>query len=332
MSPDPARPEPADARGPVPELAIELRNVGKRFGSAWVIQELDIAVEAGTIFGVFGPSGAGKTTTIRLVLGLISADAGSLRVLDTDPRRFGALQRSCIGYMPQNFVLYPELTVTENLSLVASLYGLGWWKRRAPMRRVLELVQLWEHRRKQAAHLSGGMRRRLELAAALIHDPKLLVVDEPTAGIDPILRAKMWDHFRELRDQGRTLLVTSQYVTEAEYCDRVAVLGHGRLVAIGSPAAVRRQAMGGDVVDVTAERFDWSIVDELKRLDGILNVQPRSYDALRLTVSRAGEAIPRVLALLAAQGIDVKQIQEYRPSFDEVFVRLVEQADALTLA
>ena len=305
---------------------IVVRQGGKRFGPAWVVRDLDFAVEPGTIFGLFGPSGSGKTTTLRLLLGLLGPDEGEVRVLGTTPSRFKARTRARIGYLPQLFVLYPELSAWENLDLVASLYGMGWWKRREPMRRVLELVELWDDRRKSASQLSGGMQRRLELAAALVHDPELVIMDEPTAGIDPILRARFWDHFRSLRGQGRTVFVTSQYVTEAEYCDRIAMLGRGRLVASGTPADVRRQAMGGELIDIVADRLDRPLVEKLERLSGVRASNVVSFEELRLTVDRAGAAIPRVLAVLAAEGVEVRHVQEHRPNFDEVFVRLMEGA------
>jgi ABC-2 type transport system ATP-binding protein len=244
-------------------------------------------------------------------------------VLGTAPDRFSARTRRRIGYLPQLFVLYPELTVLQNLSLVASLYRLGWWPRRKAMRRVLDLVELWPDRGKTAQTLSGGMQRRLELAAALVHDPELLVVDEPTAGIDPILRAKFWEHFHALRAQGRTLVLTSQYVTEAEHCDRIAVLARGQIIAQGAPDDIRRQAMGGEILEVVTEGLRDGVANRLNRLAGIRTVRQLSYQQLELTVERAGEAIPPVLALLGAEGVAVRSIQERRPSFEEVFVRLV---------
>jgi ABC-2 type transport system ATP-binding protein len=309
------------------EAAIDVRDVSKSYEDTAVVSDLDLTIGCGTIFGLFGPSGSGKTTAIRLILGLLKADSGDLRVLDADPRRFRARTRARIGYMPQLFVLYPELTVQENLGLVASLYGLGWLKRRRPMRQVLEFVELWEHRRKLASDLSGGMKRRLELATALVHNPELIVVDEPTAGIDPILRAKFWDHFRELRDQGRTIFVTSQYVTEAEYCDRLAILGKGRLVAVGTPEMIREQAMGGEIVEITAEGLDNRVVNVLSSLEGVRSVNRFSYDRVQLVVEQAGSAIPQVMNALADNDVEAKQVQEYRPNFDEVFVKLMEETD-----
>jgi ABC-2 type transport system ATP-binding protein len=292
-----------------------------------VLRNLGFAVETGTIFGLFGPSGSGKTTAIRLLLGILAPDDGEIQVLGTPPNRFSARVRSRIGYMPQQFVLYPELSVSENLHLVASLYGLGWLKRRRPMRQVLEFVELWEHRRKLANDLSGGMKRRLQLATTLVHGPDLIVLDEPTAGVDPVLRSKFWEHFRELRDQGRTLVVTSQYITEAEYCDRIAVLGRGELVALGTPDAVRQQVTGGETVDVVADGLDRRLVAALGALDGVRSVNRISYEQLRLTVDQASTVIPRVLATLAESTAEVQRVQEYRPNFDEVFVTLMEQSD-----
>jgi ABC-2 type transport system ATP-binding protein len=311
-----------------PSAAVEVRDAGKRFGANWVVRKLNFTAERGAILGLLGPSGSGKTTTIRLMLGLVGLDEGEIRVLGTDPRRFRAPTRACIGYMPQLFVLYPELSVSENLSLAASLYGMGWLKRRKPMRRVLEFVELWDERGKVANDLSGGMKRRLQLAAALVHDPELIVVDEPTAGVDPILRAKFWDHFRELRHQGRTIVVTSQYVTEAEYCDRVAMLGRGELAAIGTPEGLRQQAFGGEMVDVLADGIDRQLAGDLAGVQDVKNVRALSYDRLRLTVESASVAIPRILAIVERNGAKVRQIEEYRPNFDEVFVQLMEQSHA----
>jgi ABC-2 type transport system ATP-binding protein len=323
-----------EERGPwSPEAAIEVRGAGKRFDETWVVRNLDFTVERGSIFGIFGPSGSGKTTTIRLLLGLLGADEGEIRVLGTSPRRFKSRTRARIGYMPQLFVLYPEHSVMENLSLVASLYGLGWLKRRKPMRRILEFVELWDHRRKTASELSGGMKRRLELATALVHTPDLIVVDEPTAGVDPILRSKFWEHFHELRDEGRTIFVTSQYVTEAQYCDNVAFLGRGELVAVGTPEEVRKQAVGGEIVEVLAGNLDDRHIRLLGSLDGVAVKRIRRvYDdqgllaRLQLTVDEAGQAVPRILAALGDSGAEVQQVEEYRPNFDEIFVLLMEHS------
>ena len=311
--------------------AVALHDVGKRFDDLWAVRHLDFEVAPSTIFGLFGPSGSGKTTALRLLLGLIRPDEGELRVLGRAPRSFGSTTRARVGYMPQLFVLYPELSVRENLDLAASLYGLGWFRRRGAIRRTLEFVELWEHRGKVGDQLSGGMKRRLQLAAALLHTPELLVVDEPTAGIDPILRAKFWEHFRALRDAGHTIVVTSQYVTEAEYCDQIAFLGRGELVARGTPDEVRDRALGGDLVEVVADGLRRDLVEALTTLEGVRGATRISYEQLNLIVDRADQVIPRVLALLNESDVEVKQVAESRPNFDEVFVRLMEQSDVASV-
>jgi len=309
------------------EPAIKVEHAGKQYGTTWVVEDLTFNVDQGRIFGLFGPSGSGKTTTLRLLLGLVGLTAGKLWVLGEQPRRFRARTRAKIGYMPQLFVLYPEMSVLENINLVASLYGMGWLKRRKPIREILEFVELWEHRTKVAGDLSGGMKRRLELATTLVHNPDLLIMDEPTAGIDPILRAKFWDHFRALRDQGRTIIVTSQYVTEAEYCDEILVLAKGRMVEQGTPAEVRDKAMGGEIVEVVAEGLNRRLAEELRgSIEGFKGYNLKSYDHLELTVEQAAATIPQVLSALQERKIEVQQVQEYRPNFDEVFVRLMENS------
>ena len=186
-----------------------------------------------TSSGLIGPSGAGKTTTIRVLTGALVPTNGKVSVLGEEPRHFRRQTRERIGYMPQSFTLYPDLTVRENVDFVASLFGM--LVPRGTDQAGPELVDLWDVRSRRAGRLSGGMQRRLELACALVHDPALLFLDEPTAGIDPLLRARIWTELHRLRDAGRTLIVTTQYVNEAESCDRVALISDGRLLALATP-------------------------------------------------------------------------------------------------
>ena len=208
----------------------------------------------GEIFGFIGPSGSGKTSTIRLLTGVYGPNEGRIRVMGIAPDHPSRVMQEKFGYMPQLFVLYPNLTVRENLNFVASLYGLNPFKRKKRVDQLLKFVELWDARNKLAEHVSGGMQRRIELAASLLHDPPLLFVDEPTAGIDPVLRRKFWDEFERLRGEGRTIFVTTQYVGESEHCDRVGVIRNGRLIALDTPVALRRTAFGGDMIDIEAER------------------------------------------------------------------------------
>jgi ABC-2 type transport system ATP-binding protein len=299
----------------------KLQGISRRFRDVLAVDDITLDVARGTIVGVIGPSGSGKTTLIRMLTGTLEPTSGTLSVLGETPRKFRRHTRERIGYMPQNFVLYPELTAAENVAFVASLFGLLWNRRRKRVREVLELVELWDERNRRADRLSGGMQRRLELACALVHEPVLLFVDEPTAGLDPVLRQTIWTEFRRLRDEGRTLVVTTQYVGESEYCDQVAVLAQGRLVALASPEELRRRALGGDVLDVETERaFDGNILTSLPGVKEIRQSQPRRF---LVVAEDAGEATPRVVQEITGMGGTVVSSSEYRPSFDEVFAELV---------
>ncbi|MFN8020336.1 MAG: ABC transporter ATP-binding protein [Acidimicrobiales bacterium] len=214
---------------------IDVRGVRTIYGEQRALDGIDLCVDAGTIVGVIGPSGCGKSTLVRAITGIERPTEGEVRVFGIDPADATARQRGRLGYMPQLPVLFPHLTVSANLSFIASLYGVPWRGRRARLARLLDLVDLGPHRRKLVAQLSGGMQRRLTLAATLVHDPMLLVLDEPTAGVDPLLRDRFWTHFRTLRDEGRTIVVPTQYVNEAVSCDAVAVMAGGRLLAVEPP-------------------------------------------------------------------------------------------------
>ena len=313
----------AEAREPASPTteALHLRNATMMFGGMAAVRDVSLSVAKGTILGIIGPSGAGKTTMVRLLTGALKPTRGSVRVLGEDPRQFRRRTRERIGYMPQLFTLYPDLTAGENVNFVASLFGLLWPRRRRRVHEVLRTVDLWPARGRRAADLSGGMQRRLELACALVHEPALLFLDEPTAGIDPLLRARVWEELHRLRSLGRTLLITTQYVTEAEECDMVALIAEGHLIALDTPDDLRRKATGGDLIEVeTAARFNASKLVSLPHVRSVSQQSPRTF---RVTVDDAGTATPDVVSAVAAAGGEVVSAREYRLSFDEVFAELV---------
>jgi ABC-2 type transport system ATP-binding protein len=226
--------------------------------------------------------------------------------------------------MPQLFTLYQDLTARENVDFVASMFGLLWPRRRRRTKEVLKLLELWDARGRRASAMSGGMQRRLELACALVHEPSLLILDEPTAGIDPLLRVTIWKELHRLRDAGRTLLITTQMVSEAEECDEVALIAHGRLIAMAPPEALRREATGGDVIEVETT----NVVDgtALEQLPGVIAVRQIGARKLRVTVEDGATGLPTVVDAVGATGAEVASAQEIRASFDEVFATLVERA------
>jgi ABC-2 type transport system ATP-binding protein len=305
--------------------AVVLDGVTKTFPGVTAVDDVTLAVPRGTILGVIGPSGAGKTTLIRLLTGGLRPTAGHVRVLSERPSRFRRQTRERIGYMPQLFSLMPDLTAGENVDFVASLFGMLWLKRRRRVREMLRLVELWDVRGRRASKLSGGMQRRLELACALVHDPVLLLLDEPTGGVDPLLRRSIWDELRRLRGKGRTLLVTTQYVTEAEECDAVALIARGRMIALGPPEHLRREASGGDLIEVeTARAFD---ADSLLGRPNVRAVDQRGPRQFIVAVDDAGEALPSIDEMLREAGGEAVAAREFRLSYDDVFARLVGGTD-----
>jgi ABC-2 type transport system ATP-binding protein len=309
---------------------IRVRGVTKRFNSHAVVRDLTFDVQQGEIFGFIGPSGSGKTTTIRLLTGVYEPTEGEIRIMGVPPSHPSRQVQERFGYMPQLFVLYPNLTVRENLNFAASIYGLGARLRRRRIKELLDFVELKDARNRVAANVSGGMQRRIELAAALLHNPPLLFVDEPTAGIDPVLRSKFWDEFRRLRNEGRTIFVTTQYVGESEYCDRVGVIRNGRIIALDTPVGLRRAAMGGDIVDIVSDDFTASVVYNLSRLDSVKEVRPRSRNEVRVYVENAGSTIPLLIDAMKANNCSISNIAEYKPAFDEVFIELMNRDAEIT--
>lgn len=311
-------------------VAISAAGLTKLFGKAVGVQNISFEVPRGKILGFIGPSGSGKTTTVRLLAGIYKPNAGQITVLGHPPMQFSQRLREKIGYMPQQFALYPELTVWENMNFAASIYGLR-FERQQRLNELLEFVKLSEHKSKLARNLSGGMQRRLSLAATLIHNPELIFLDEPTAGIDPVLRRVFWNHFKELQAQGRTLFVTTQYVGEAAYCDMVGVMANGQLLMVETPGGLRRRAFGGEVVELhTKERLTHKDLQRLRSLPCVTGKINRLENStgLRLVVDTARTAIPALLEWCQKEYVTTESIEEYLPPFDDVFVELVKDVSA----
>jgi len=315
----------------VNKYAVIMKKASHDFGGGAGVFDLDLALPAGSILGVIGPSGCGKTTMIRMVNGILGTTSGEVLVLDKDPIRFTANEKTKIGYIPQHFVLYPNLNVQENMHFIGGIFGMNNSERKDKIQSLLEFVDLIDAQKRLARKLSGGMQRRLMLAGALLHTPDLLIADEPTAGIDPILRARIWENFRALRDQGKTLIVTTQYVGEAAYCDKVAVMRKGRLITVDTPQGLQHQAMGGEAVHIEVDSSQ--IKDAMQFLIGLPQVArvdpvPDKPNSLYVFVENASKAIPMLLSQLKeSEGITPTIAEPYLPPFDEVFVRLIQRVE-----
>jgi ABC-2 type transport system ATP-binding protein len=310
---------------------IEMQHVTKTFGEKQAVSDISLIVPSGQIFGLVGPSGCGKTTTIRMLTGVYTPTDGKLRVLGSSPQYFDKRVRERIGYMPQLFVLYPTLTVWENLNFVASLYGLNWFRRRKRLEMLLDFVELRPARNTLAANISGGMKRRLELACSLVHNPELLFADEPTAGVDPVLRGKFWEHFNQLKADGHSLVVTTQYVAEVAYCDQVAVMRNGRLLMVDTPNGLRRQALGGEIIRITVDAEDElnarRILNQMRFIHHFERPSGAPLGTLDIYVQDAGSSLPEVISGLNQDStIDMRHAEEYTPPFDDIFIILMEHA------
>ncbi len=309
-----------------PGDVVDAEELTKTFGKEIAVDSLTMHVPRGTIFGFIGPSGCGKTTTIRMLTGVHKPTSGQVTVLGKNPIRFSKSDREKIGYLIQNFVLYPELTVWENLNFAASFYGVTLF-RYGRLNRLLDFVELKEDKGKLAGKLSGGMQRRLSLAATLVHNPELLFLDEPTAGIDPLLRRKFWDYFKELQKQGHTLFVTTQYVGEAAYCDLVGVMYAGKLLMVETPENLRKKAFGGEVVRIKSDK--WIPHDSranLERLPFVRGpIKMINDQEMEVIVDEASTAMPQLVEAAQGEKINVETIEEIFPPFDDVFVRLIEK-------
>lgn len=319
------------------DVVIAATGVRRIHGQDAGVQDADLEVPRGTIVGLVGPSGSGKTTMVRLILGVYPPDAGELSVFGKRPMAFDADDRRRIGYLPQSSLLYPDLSLRHNLNFVASLYGLPWRSRwwpkgkagkraRARIDEALGLVDLQDRQGVRLGNSSGGERRRLALAAAMVHEPELLVLDEPTAGVDPVLRRRLWDQFKALRDDGRTVFVTTQYVNEAAHCDLVAVLMDGRILLVDTPEGLRRTAYSGELVDIELDRaVPDGELEGVSHVDGVRRLHERvGWRKLRYVVRSAEDTIPDLVAWFQDRGVTVETAAPFEASFDDVFVALVE--------
>ncbi len=299
----------------------------KSYGEDTGVFDLDLSIEPGSIVGLIGPSGSGKTTTVHMLTGITDWDSGTAEVLGESPARFSRQTRSRIGYMPQHAILYPDLTLRENLDFAASLYGVP-LRRSELVDRLVDFVELEGAIDRLPDEASGGEKRRIMLAATLIHDPDLVFLDEPTAGVDPVLRRKFWDRFEDLADEGKTLLVTTQYVGEAAFCDYVAVLARGRVLTMDTPDGLRRTAYGGEMIETAfAEPPDANGILSLRALPGVDSLEWVDSTRIRLVVEDAETATPAINQWAGDHGLELVRNERYLAAFDDVFVELVDKLD-----
>jgi ABC-2 type transport system ATP-binding protein len=305
------------------DLAVVTRGLTKRFGHLVAVDHLDLTVRAGELFGFLGPNGAGKSTTLRMLCGILEPTEGEGRVLGIDLRRDPERVKSAIGYMSQRFSLYDDLTVEENLTFYARVYMVPRARRAARIQQMVRLADLGGRERQLAGELSGGYRQRLALVCALVHQPRLVFLDEPTAGVDPVSRRTFWALIRRLADEGTTILVTTHYMDEAELCDSLGFIYQGRLIAHGSPDRIKREAFGRSVVELEVEdlRAAAEVLADAAAVEEVVRVGTR----LRLVMAPGGPGPEEVEALLAGRGLRVAWVRRVEPSVEDLFVSFVDR-------
>lgn len=306
---------------------VEVRELTKRYGSFTAVDKVSFEVQRGEIFGYLGANGAGKSTTIRMLCGLLPPTEGHATVSGVDISHPLGVKRA-IGYMSQKFSLYVDLTVEENLTFFAGAYGLSGRRRRDRIAASLELADLTDRRRTLTGELPGGIRQRLALASALLHEPKVLFLDEPTAGVDPTARRGFWRVIRQLARAGTTLFVTTHHLDEAEYCERVGLMVDGRLVALDTPPGLKREHVPGVMMSV-AGPTPRALRDALAGNLDVLQIQPFGQQVHVRTRAALGTPESLLQALGAAgQGAAIEQVD---PTLEDVFLELVgRSANAAT--
>ncbi|MEW6287753.1 MAG: ABC transporter ATP-binding protein [Chloroflexota bacterium] len=298
------------------EAVIQVENLTRRFGDFVAVDHVNFEVQAGEVVGYLGPNGSGKTTTIRMLLGLLEPDEGKATVLGFDAFKQSEQVRAQAGYMSQKFAIYDDLTVLENLTFYGGVYGIT---DKARISHTLELVGLNGHESTLTRSLSAGWRQRLALGISLVHEPKLLFLDEPTSGVDPTARRAFWDLIYELADDGVTILVTTHYMDEAEYCERVGIMRDGKLLAMDTPSNLKRDIIPGDVWEVYTEPLEAGL-EALPEIEGVLRVG-LAGDHLR-TIVESGNRKDDLLRALRGKSVNVKDIVVGEPTLEDVFISL----------
>ena len=302
--------------------AIAVENIVKRYGTFEAVKGVSFSVNEGEIFGLLGPNGAGKSTLIRMMTTLVPITAGRAIVAGHDVAKESDAVRRVIGVIPQALTSDPDLTLEENLSIYAKLYGVPKAERKANIQEVLEAVDLVKWRDAQTKTLSGGMRRRLEIARGLVHNPHIFFLDEPTTGLDPVSRIAVWEMLDKLRkERNLTMILTTHYMEEADkLCDRIAIVDHGNLVALGTPIELKQNVPGANVVEVHFDRETPEWKGRLEKLEGVTSVQAESAGFYRVLTSSGSATTMQLVELAASLGETLTSLSVQNTSLDDVFV------------
>jgi ABC-2 type transport system ATP-binding protein len=304
------------------ENAIEVEHIVKKYGEFTAVDDVSFAVKEGEIFGLLGPNGAGKSTLIRMMTTLIPITAGTARIAGHDVQKEADAARRAIGVIPQALTSDLDLTIEENLNIYAKLYDVPAKKRKAAIDELLETVDLTKWRDAQTKTLSGGMRRRLEIARGLVHSPRIFFLDEPTTGLDPVSRVAVWEMLTNIKSHRQlTILITTHYMDEADrLCDRIAIVDHGKLVALDTPAALKASVPGSNVIEAQFVNApaDWE--QRLQSLNGVTSVKHEGAGMYRVLTGNGSRTTTELVELAVQSGVDVKSLSVQNTTLDDVFV------------
>jgi ABC-2 type transport system ATP-binding protein len=306
--------------------AVVVRDLERRFGTFMAVNRISFEVNRGEIFGFLGPNGAGKSTTIRILCGILAPSGGTGSVAGFDIVREAEQIKTHIGYMSQKFSLYEDLTVEENLNFYAGIYNIPEARKKERKEWVIEMSGLQDHRLSRTALLSGGWKQRLALGCAILHEPPIIFLDEPTSGVDPISRRRFWDLIYELSGKGVTVFVTTHYMDEAEYCDRIGLIYRGALIALGTPESLKTEWMEEEILELNCDRPQ-EAMEEVEGLEGIKEVALFGKGLHVVTALEAHRISDSIQQRLKDQGFQVFRIEKIRPSLEDVFVSLIEARD-----
>ncbi|MBZ5621402.1 MAG: ABC transporter ATP-binding protein [Acidobacteriia bacterium] len=307
------------------EWAVEIDDLVKTFGAFVAVDHVSLQVRKGEIFGFLGPNGAGKSTTIRMLCGLLTPTSGRASVSGFDVGTEPEEVRRNIGYMSQKFSLYDDLTVEENIDFFTGIYGVPRPQRAARKDYVLRMANLAERRGALTRTLAGGWKQRLALGCAILHDPPVLFLDEPTSGVDPIARRAFWALIHDLSETGHTTFVSTHYMDEAEYCHRLALMYRGKVIALGTPVELKRGLTQHSLLQLDSSEP----LETMRALEGLAGVRDVAVfgGGLHVTVDDVAATSARMRQALAVKGIEVKRLEEIEPSMEDVFVAMVESEE-----
>ncbi len=309
--------------------SVVVEDLVKRFGDFVAVDHIQLEVRKGEVFGFLGPNGAGKSTTIRMLCGLLRPSGGRAVVAGYDVARHPEAVRQNIGYMSQKFSLYNDLTVIENLRLFAGLYSVPAGEFQSRIGWALEMANLKGQENLVTGTLPGGWKQRLALGCAVLHRPPVIFLDEPTSGVDPVSRRQFWDLIHQMAEDGVTVFVTTHYMEEAEYCNRLALIFRGRIVALGTPAELKRNSMRGELLLVECEPLG-AAVEALQSAPGVTDTAVFG-NALHLVVPDAVAAAPHVRQYLAERSVTVGRMEKIRATLEDVFVSVTTAGDGEAL-